>query len=200
MEVALFGTSADPPTPAHQQVIRWLSQHFGTVAVWAADNPEKVHGATLAQRTRMLELLVQDLSPTVRVYPALSHRFTFHSLAEAREIWPEGRFTLTIGADLVGQIEQWHRAAELLPQIDLLVIPRPGWSIDPQTWQRLQGFGRRVELVAELATADVSSTALRGAMGATDRPVSLPKTIPAVQDYIDRLELYRPNSASTLRP
>jgi nicotinate-nucleotide adenylyltransferase len=200
MEVALFGTSADPPTPAHQQVIRWLSQHFGTVAVWAADNPEKVHGATLAQRTWMLELLVQDLSPTVQVYPSLSHRFTFHSLAEAREIWPEGRFTLTIGADLVGQIEQWHRAAELLPQIDLLVIPRPGWSIDPQTWQRLQGFGRRVELVAELATADVSSTALRGAMGATDRPVSLPKTIPAVQDYIDRLELYRPNSASSLCP
>jgi nicotinate-nucleotide adenylyltransferase len=174
------------------------------VAVWAADNPEKVHGATLAQRTRMLELLVQELSPTVQVYPALSHRFTFHSLAEAREIWPEGRFTLTIGADLVGQIEQWHRAAELLTQIDLLVIPRPGWSINPQTWQRLKGFGRRVELVEELATANVSSTALRGAIGTASTQenlsLSLPTTIPAVQDYIDQLELYRSNSASTLCP
>lgn len=39
--VALFGTSADPPTVGHQAILRWLSEHYDQVAVWAADNPFK---------------------------------------------------------------------------------------------------------------------------------------------------------------
>jgi nicotinate-nucleotide adenylyltransferase len=37
MKVALFGTSADPPTAGHQAIIRWLSEHFDHVAVWAGE-------------------------------------------------------------------------------------------------------------------------------------------------------------------
>ena len=39
--VALFGTSADPPTSGHGAILGWLSQHYDQVAVWAADNPFK---------------------------------------------------------------------------------------------------------------------------------------------------------------
>ncbi|MGB2926426.1 MAG: adenylyltransferase/cytidyltransferase family protein, partial [Limnothrix sp.] len=60
-QIALFGTSADPPTVGHQSILRWLSEHYDQVAVWAADNPFKEHGATLDQRSEMLELLIKDL-------------------------------------------------------------------------------------------------------------------------------------------
>lgn len=35
MRVALFGTSADPPTAGHQVVLSWLSEGYDWVAVWA---------------------------------------------------------------------------------------------------------------------------------------------------------------------
>jgi nicotinate-nucleotide adenylyltransferase len=188
MEIALFGTSADPPTRAHQQVIDWLGQRFAIVAVWAADNPDKTHGATLAQRSAMLELLVAELpSSGVGVYTELSDRYTINSIAKASAIWPEACFSLVIGSDLVEQIERWHCAAELLARVDLLVVPRPGWELSTETWQRLQRIDRRREVITELATADVSSTAMRRAIQGAAREQGL---TPAVREYIQTAGLY----------
>jgi nicotinate-nucleotide adenylyltransferase len=205
MEIALFGTSADPPTYAHQQVIDWLGQRFAIVAVWAADNPDKIHAATLAQRTAMLEKLVAELPPSgVGIYPELSDRYTINSVAQARSIWPHGRLSLVIGGDLVEQIERWHRATELLAQVDLLVVPRPGWTVSPTTWQRLQSIDsaepmlckRQHKIITELATVDVSSSALRRHM-LTHRLAPTIQTAagqqgltPAVREYIQAAGLY----------
>jgi nicotinate-nucleotide adenylyltransferase len=189
MEIALFGTSADPPTYAHQQVIDWLGQRFALVAVWAADNPDKIHGATLAQRTAMLERLVAELPPSgVGVYPELSDRYTINSVSQARSIWPHGRLSLVIGGDLVEQIESWHRAAELLAQVDLVVVPRPGWTVSPTTWQRLQRTERQRKIITELATADVSSSALRRSIQTAAGQQGL---TPAVREYIQTAGLYQ---------
>ncbi|MCS6815631.1 MAG: adenylyltransferase/cytidyltransferase family protein, partial [Cyanobacteria bacterium] len=54
MDIALFGTSADPPTVGHQAILLWLLEHFDYVAVWAADNPFKSHQASLHHRLAML--------------------------------------------------------------------------------------------------------------------------------------------------
>jgi nicotinate-nucleotide adenylyltransferase len=202
MKIALFGTSADPPTYAHQQVIRWLGQRFAIGAVWAADNPDKTHGATLAQRTAMLECLVAELPPSgVQVYPELSDRYTIESVARARSIWPAARFSLVIGSDLVEQIENWHRAAELLAQVDLLVIPRPGWTVSPTTWQRLQRRERQHTIITELATADVSSSALRQyvlthSLAPTLQTKGIEQGLtPTVREYIQTAGLYHENSS-----
>jgi nicotinate-nucleotide adenylyltransferase len=185
MQIALFGTSADPPTRAHQQIISWLSQRFPLVAVWAADNPDKVHGAMLAQRARMLELLVADLQcPQVQVHQELSHRYTIHTLKLAQQQWPTAHFSLVIGADLVPQIERWQGGAELIRQVELLVVPRPGWSIQPEMLEHLSNLGGRVQMVTDLDTLAVSSTAIR-------QESDLWGLTESVAAYIDRLDLYR---------
>jgi nicotinate-nucleotide adenylyltransferase len=184
MKIALFGTSADPPTLAHQQIMQWLSDRFPLVAVWAADNPDKVHGATLGQRAAMLELLVADLDdPQVQVYQELSHRYTVKTLNFARQRWPTAEFSLVIGGDLVAQIDRWQGGPELIRQVELLVVPRPGWSISSADIQRLVNLGGRVQLVDDLQTLAVSSTAVRQA-------ADLQAVPPSVSDYIDRLDLY----------
>jgi nicotinate-nucleotide adenylyltransferase len=190
MQIALFGTSADPPTRAHQQVIQWLGENFAVVAVWAADNPDKTHGSTLAQRAAMLEILVAEIPAptTARVCQQLSHRYTIHTIAFAREIWPTAELVLTIGADLVEQIEQWQGGTELLRQVNLLVIPRPGWKIRPERLQRLTDLGCQLQLVAELSTLAVSSTAMRQTSNLADLRLGL---TPAVAAYIDRNHLYQ---------
>jgi nicotinate-nucleotide adenylyltransferase len=190
MQIALFGTSADPPTRAHQQVINWLGQKFEVVAVWAADNPDKIHGATLAQRAAMLEILVTEISAptTAKVCQQLSHRYTIRTIAFAREIWPTAELVLTIGADLVEQIERWQGGTELLRQVNLLVIPRPGWQLRPEMLQRLSDLGCHLQLVEELSTLAVSSSAMRQTSDPADLRMGL---TPAVTEYIDRHQLYQ---------
>jgi nicotinate-nucleotide adenylyltransferase len=66
VNIALFGTSADPPTSAHQAILNWLSYHYDHVAVWASDNPFKTHQTPLEHRSTMLRLLIEDISPPRR--------------------------------------------------------------------------------------------------------------------------------------
>ena len=59
--LALFGTSADPPTRGHQALLEGLLSRYGQVSTWASDNPMKQHGAPLKLRARLLGTLVQQL-------------------------------------------------------------------------------------------------------------------------------------------
>ena len=49
-QIALLGTSADPPTRGHQALLEELLQLYPEVATWASDNPKKQHGAPLHLR------------------------------------------------------------------------------------------------------------------------------------------------------
>ncbi|MBD2327546.1 nicotinate-nucleotide adenylyltransferase [Alkalinema sp. FACHB-956] len=185
MKIALFGTSADPPTFGHLAILRWLVQRFDHVAVWASDNPFKAKQVELYHRTRMMQLLVQELqlpATQVRVYPELSYPRTLFTLAKAKEYWPEGEFTLTIGADIVPQIPTWYQAQQLLSQVHLVVIPRSGYALEPQAIEQLRQLGTTVE-IADLETPDVSSTAYRTYPQADSVP-------PSIQSYIQQEQLY----------
>jgi nicotinate-nucleotide adenylyltransferase len=186
MKIALFGTSADPPTIAHQEIISWLASQYDLVAVWAADNPYKQHGASLEQRSQMLELLIKEIEPPVdrqaQVYRSLSSRRTFESLVTARKIWNDSEFILTIGADLVTQLPQWYRASELLAQVKLLIVPRTGNKIEPADLQHLQKLGAQIA-IAPLSTPIISSTAIRNSH-------SIQGMTPSVATYIRQNNLY----------
>jgi nicotinate-nucleotide adenylyltransferase len=187
MKVALFGTSADPPTIAHRDIIYWLAlQQFDRVAVWAADNPFKAHGASLEQRSQMLELLIDEIDPVsnghVKVYRNLSSKRTLETLLIAREVWKNSEFTLTIGADLVPQMSQWYRVSELLSQVRLLIVPRTGNNIESTDLQRLRELGAHIE-IASLSTPIISSTAIRNAH-------SIQGVAPIVAIYIQQHNLY----------
>jgi nicotinate-nucleotide adenylyltransferase len=187
MKIALFGTSADPPTIAHQKIINWLADKFDAVAVWAADNPFKLHGATLEQRSHMLELLIAEmqlpLNQKAKVYRELSSQRTLESLITARSIWPDSEFTLTVGADLITQLPQWYRVSELLNQVELLIVPRTGNQIEPIDLQRLTDLGATIS-IAPLSTPAISSTTIR-----TSR--SIVGMTPSVATYTQHHHLYQ---------
>jgi nicotinate-nucleotide adenylyltransferase len=185
MKLALFGTSADPPTTGHLAVLRWLTQHFDHVAVWASDNPFKAHPAALAHRTAMLRLLIAELqlsSDQIQVYPDLSYSRTLITIEQAQKRWLGAELTLVVGADLAGQLPRWFRAAELLQKVKLLVVPRPGYPVVPEDLDRLRHLGATVT-IADLDPPAVSSTQYRE----QGRPDSI---TPVIQAYIDREQLY----------
>ena len=186
MKIALFGTSADPPTIAHQEIISWLASQFDAVAVWAADNPFKAHGATLEQRSQMLELLIEEIDPSIsqyaQVYRSLSSQRTLETLITAQRFWSDGEFTLTIGSDLITQLPQWYRVGELLTQVKLLIVPRNGNRIESTDLQRLENLGAQIA-IAPLATPAISSTIIR-------QSHSIQGLTPKVAQYIQHHHLY----------
>jgi nicotinate-nucleotide adenylyltransferase len=188
--IALFGTSADPPTAGHQTILKWLSQHFDLVAVWASDNPFKSHQASLKYRSKMLGLTIQELQPkysNIGVYEVLGYSRTIKTLEKAREIWgKEAKFSLVIGSDLISQIHQWYSVKELLNQVQLLIIPRPGYPINQVDLERLENLGGHY-LVADFNPPGVSSTVYRQQRDETVIP-SL------VADYIQQKQLYDQHS------
>lgn len=186
--IALFGTSADPPTRGHQTILDWLSQHFDRVAVWASNNPFKDHHSPLDHRMRMLGEAVASLDPpqgprgNIGLYPSLSSPRTIETLDRARHHWPSGTLTFVIGSDLIEQFPRWYRAADILAAADLLVVPRPGYPVRDRALDAINAMGGRIT-VANLTGLTVSSTDYREAR---DRA-----TVPdAVEAYIRREKLY----------
>ncbi|PSB00376.1 nicotinate-nucleotide adenylyltransferase [Merismopedia glauca] len=184
-KIALFGTSADPPTAAHQTIISWLGDNYDRVLVWASDNPFKCHQTSLKQREAMLRLLIEDIDPpksNIGVYPELSHTRTWNTIEQVQETWAEAELTLVVGSDLILQLPRWYLAAKLLKEVNLLIVPRPGNPIREDALAKLKEMGARVA-IAPSFTPDVSSTAYRKFQDTE----ALTTT---VKDYIDREQLY----------
>lgn len=186
VKIALFGTSADPPTAGHQAIIAWLSEHYDWVAVWAADNPFKSHQTPLAHRAAMLRLLIEDIPSRQNIgfYSELSSYRTIETLEKAKELWgSDTDFTLVVGSDLVNQLPRWYAARDLLRQVQLLVVQRPDYEIEDVDLQPLRQLGAKVA-IADLTGLAVSSTAYR-------KHGDTHGLTPPVQAYIYREHLYK---------
>ncbi|MGF1539696.1 MAG: nicotinate-nucleotide adenylyltransferase [Pleurocapsa sp.] len=185
-KIALFGTSADPPTAGHQTILRWLARHYDLVVVWASDNPFKQHHTNLQERTKMLRLAIAEIDTSqdnISLHPELSDRRTLITVNKAQEKWgKETEFTLVIGSDILSQITSWYRIEELLTEVKILVVPRPGYKINATDLEALKNLGGRCS-IATLNAPKVSSSAYR-LQG--DESV----LTPAVEKYILRQGLY----------
>ncbi len=185
MRVALFGTSADPPTAGHEAILCWLSERFDWVAVWAADNPFKSHQTPLEHRAEMLRLLVEEMSQqNVGFHPELSSYRTLETVEKAKQRWGEEvDLTLVIGSDLIFQLPRWYQVKDLLQQVQLLVVPRPGYAIENDNIEGLRQLGGRIA-IADLTGLDVSSTAYR-------KNGDTQVLTPLIQAYIHQQHLYK---------
>ena len=187
-KIALFGTSADPPTVGHQTILNWLAQHYDRVVVWASDNPFKQHQTPLSDRTRMLQLAIKDIEAyhhNISLHPELSDRRSLVTVNKARDKWSKAEFSLVIGSDILPQITSWYRIEELLQQVKLLIVPRKGYDITEQDLASLDKIGGEFA-IATLNAPQVSSSTYRSQKDSY-------LIVPAVEDYIRQNNLY--NSA-----
>ena len=79
--IALFGTSADPPTCGHRALLEGLLSLYPLVATWASDNPLKQHGAPLEIRVQLLAALVAAIAnPRLSLEQQLSSPWSIETL------------------------------------------------------------------------------------------------------------------------
>lgn len=185
LKIALFGTSADPPTWAHKDILQWLGDRYDRVVVWAADNPFKANQTPLEHRQGMLKLLVNQLKgthPQIEHHPELSFPYTLYSVDTARQRWPQAEFSLVVGTDILAKLPHWYRVKDLLAQVNLLILQRPGVHISADIWQQVAALSAKMEMADYIGPA-VSSTACRQG----ESSVAL---IPAIAAYIHQKNLY----------
>ncbi len=188
---ALFGGSFDPFHRGHLAIIetllaRGLAQ--AVVVVPAGRNPHKPAPDTPgAHRVRMAELGVSGL-PAASVLDVEALRegpsYTVDTLETLVRAHPGDAWRLAVGSDNLPGFATWRRPERLLALAELVVFPRgPGpVTVPPE-------LSARTRVVADFAQP-VSSTAVRAALAAGQRPLAL---VPgAVLDYVDAHGLYRP--------
>ena len=164
--MALFGTSADPPTIGHQAILAGLGQRYPMVATWASDNPLKHHGAPLAVRRQLLQVVVDGLKARMpqgrrlELRQDFSSRRALDSVQAARARFPTARLLFVVGVDLLPQIPDWYKASELLRSCCLAVIPRHNGPPQEPAMARLQAAGAQLE-VLPLHIPPVASSQVR---------------------------------------
>ena len=129
--IALIGTSADPPTTGHKALFIGLSKLFPKVVTWASNNPWKEHRTSLEQRHELLDILVNAINlPNLELRQGLSNQWTLITLEHAKDFWPDKRFMLIIGSDLVSSIPNWFEAEKVVNRAQIGIVPRQGWPIN----------------------------------------------------------------------
>ncbi len=156
--IALFGTSADPPTLGHEAILSELTKIFPKVITWASDNPDKKHQIPLLKRTELLRILVKKIShPKLELVQELSSPRTIHTLRKALHIWPEASFSFVIGSDLAVQIPKWLHAKSILNKAKIAIAIRDGWPIRDRELKEIKKLGGEVELLPFMVPKSSSS-------------------------------------------
>ncbi len=146
--IALFGTSADPPTLGHEALLSELTKIFPKVITWASDNPDKKHQLPLLKRTQLLRILVKKIShPKLEIVQELSSPRTIHTLTKALQLWPEASFSFVIGSDLVLEVPKWLNAKSILNKATIAIAMRDGWPISDKQLKEIKKLGGEFNLL-----------------------------------------------------
>ena len=146
--IALFGTSADPPTLGHEALLSELTKIFPKVITWASNNPDKEHQLPLIKRTQLLRILVKKISdPKLELVQELSSPRTIHSLKKAFQLWPEAKFSFVIGSDLIVQVPKWLNARSILNKARIAIAMRYGWPISDNQLEEIKKLGGEIDLL-----------------------------------------------------
>ena len=132
-----LGGSFDPIHLAHLQMITHvyheLMRAFPNVDIIAkllptAGSPLKTKPTSNQQRLEMLALAIDDMAflsideTELQCQPPV---YSFHTLSEFKQRYPNDLLIFVLGQDSVEQLDKWYRGFELLSLTNLWVLPRP---------------------------------------------------------------------------
>ena len=202
--LVLYGGTFDPVHYGHLITARAVAEARGydkVVLLPSASPPHKASAhAAGADRLEMLRLAVAgdemfDVCDIEITRPGKS--YTFDTLAALREIHGPGvELHWIVGADMLADLANWHRAAEVVDQACIVIALRPPWH--EQIEQALAGLAARLgadrtrkfaDGIVRTPLIDISSSEIRRRIAA-GLPVKY-FVCGAVADFILGKGLYR---------
>jgi len=188
--VVVFGGSFDPPTLAHEEIIRICLQLPQFQQVWvmpSCNRADKQIATSQAQRAAMLQIVWREVfacdprlvisDVELQLGPPTQLRRTLEVLATQHA---DVEFWFAYGGDAYADMANWEGAEDFMPSMRALVFTEHGLPVTSD---------RVVRLHVPDAVQDMSSTQVRAAV-ARGEGVGAWVSAP-VQRYITEHHLYR---------
>ena len=197
MRMGILGGSFDPIHLGHLAIATDVAEanSLGKVLFIPANRSplRRPAAVTASERLRMCELATAD-NPRLAASGLELERpppsYTLDTIAEVRRRYPDWELTIIVGADLAEELEEWRAIEELLAEVRMVVVERPGTT--PRDLGDLAAsLGADPSRLLRHRTAgpEISSTDIRARIAA-GRPYRQ-FVHPAVWAHIEDLNLYR---------
>jgi nicotinate-nucleotide adenylyltransferase len=177
--VGLLGGSFNPAHAGHRHVANLAMKRLRLNQVWLMVSP----GNPLKPRTGMAPFAdrltgaaaIGDRRRVIAtsIEAAIGTRYSIDTLRILRRRFPRVRFVWIMGADLLSQLPRWRRWREIVRDLPLVVLPRPGYTLPAlagQAARRLRGWRRpahEAPVLSRLRSGWVFLPAPRNAASAT---------------------------------
>ena len=171
--IALFGTSADPPTIGHQKILEELSEIYSLVITYVSNNPKKEHKQDISVRSLLLETLIKDLdNPKLIFKQEISSQWAIESIKKCKNIYKLNDLDFVIGSDLIPQIYSWKYFNQIIKEVNFFIIEREGYPVKKNNLQMMVNAKINFK-ISTLNIPDISSSLVRLNINYSDLPKSL---------------------------
>ena len=181
--VALFGTSADPPTNGHKKILEELSKIYDLTISYVSNNPQKKHTESIKIRSYLLKTLIEDLdNPKILFNQNISSQWAVESIKKCRQIYEFDNLDFVIGSDLIQDIFYWKNFKKILNEESFLVILREGYPIESNTLKMLKTHNMKFK-ISSIKIPNISSSKFRLNFNYSNLP-------PSLIDFVKKNNLY----------
>ena len=183
--IALFGTSADPPTIGHKKILEELSKIYAFTISYVSNNPQKKHIEDISIRSHLLKTLIDDLdNPKILFNQKISSQWAVESIKKCKEIYKFNNLDFVIGSDLIKDIFYWKNFDKIILEVSFFIILREGYPIESNTLKMLETYKVKFK-ISTIKVPNISSSKLRSNFNYSNLPTSL-------IDIVKQNNLYEP--------
>ena len=171
--IALFGTSADPPTIGHKKILEELSRIYAFTISYVSNNPKKKHKEDISIRSHLLKTLIEDLdTPNILFNQSVSSQWAVESIKKCKEIYEFNNLDFVIGSDLIKDIFYWKNFKKITDEVSFLIILREGYPVESNTLNMLETYKVKFK-ISTIKIPNISSSKFRLNFNCSNLPSSL---------------------------
>ena len=171
--IALFGTSADPPTIGHKKILEELSKIYSFTISYVSNNPKKKHIEDISIRSHLLKTLIDDLdNPKILFNQKISSQWAVESIKKCKEIYKFNNLDFVIGSDLIKDIFYWKNFDKIILEVSFFIILREGYHVESNTLKMLETYRVKFK-ISTIKTPNISSSNFRLNFNCSNLPSSL---------------------------
>jgi len=181
--IALFGTSADPPTIGHEEIIEELSKIYPFTVCYVSNNPNKKHKEDISIRSKLLKILIENLdNPKILFNQSVTSQWAVESIKKCKKIYKFNNLDFVIGSDLIKDIFHWKNFDKIFEEVSFFIILRDGYPVESNTLKMLETYNVKFK-ISSIKIPNISSSKFRLNFNYSNLPTSL-------IDFVKKNNLY----------
>lgn len=207
MKIGIMGGTFDPIHIGHLLLGEFAYEDFGLDEIWFLPNGNPPHketadtGTSLEHRIEMIRKAIEGVPHfRLNLHEANTeeHSYTYRTMQEFNQMFPEHEFYFILGADSLFSIEQWKYFREIFPTCTILAAMRDdkdAWEMQRQILYLTEKYGARIRLL-QAPLLEISSTVIRDR---ASRDLGVRYMVPdSVAEYIRTNHLYKKKEDDTV--